>query len=113
MSPSSVLRFHGSDDTSFIASVALAAADWDTVMHQAWRLNIDAISRYEALTTKWLDRVLRFRNNQKTRLESQRELQLDTYLEATALINGGLYKAPESSELDTLLTKEVRKVCLL
>lgn len=99
MSPSSILRFDGSDDTSFTASVALAIANWDTVLDQAWRLHIDATNRYEVLTTKWLDRVLHCRNKQKKRLETLREVWLETELAITAVINEGLYKAPENSHL--------------
>jgi hypothetical protein len=112
-SPSSVVGFDGSDDTSFIASIALATADWDTAIHQAWRLNIETMSRYEALTLRWRENVLRFGHNQEKRLDIQQQAQLDIEVEATNFFNDGLYNAPESSELDILLTKEIRKVCLL
>jgi hypothetical protein len=110
----SALSSNSSDNISFVARVALATAEWKTVINQAWRLNIEAMNRYEALaTTTWREEVSQSSNSQKKRLDSQRKIQLDAELEATALINDGLYNAPESSELDTLLTKEVRKVCLL
>jgi hypothetical protein len=110
----SALSYNSSDNISFVARVALATAEWKTVINQAWRLNIEAMNRYEALaTTTWREEVSQSSNSQKKRLDSQRKIQLDAELEATALINDGLYNAPESSELDTLLTKEVRKVCLL
>lgn len=110
----STLSSNSSDNISFVARVALATAGWETVINQAWRLNIEAMNRYEALTTTtWREEPSQSGNNQRKRLDSQPKIQLDTELEATALINDGLYNAPESSELDTLLTKEVRKVCLL
>jgi hypothetical protein len=71
------------------------------------------MDHYQALALTWRDNFPLHRITPRERLDSQRRFQLDTELAATALINGGLYKAPESSELDSLLTKEIRKVCLL
>lgn len=70
-SPSSILKSNSLDDTSFTASVALATAEWDNVIQQAWRLNIEAMNRYEELTLAWRKRVLYFSNNQKKRLDLQ------------------------------------------
>jgi hypothetical protein len=109
----SVLSSNSSDNTSFVALIALAAAEWDTDINQAWRLNTEVLNRFEALTTTWREEALRFGHDQKKRLDSQRKVQLDTELQTTDLINDGLYNAPENSELDILLTKEIRKVCLL
>jgi hypothetical protein len=121
LSLSSVLSPDGPDDTSFVASVAIATAEWDTVIHQAWRLNIEAMDHYraltltlyETLTSTFRDKTMPVIDKRDMFLDSRRRLQLDTKLAATTLINDGLYKAPECLELDSLLTKEIRKVCLL
>lgn len=121
-SPSSILRSDGPHDTHFIASIALATAEWDTAIQRTWSLNVDAMDRYEALTSTWHDATLYHhslnpdsldRHKRRKCLASQDSAELDNELAATALINDGLYNASKSSELDTLLTKEVRNVCLL
>ena len=80
------------------------------------------MDRYEALTSTWHDATLYHhslnpdsldRHKRRKCLASQDSAELDNELAATALINDGLYNASKSSELDTLLTKEVRNVCLL
>jgi hypothetical protein len=80
------------------------------------------MDRYEALTSTWHDATLylhglnrdSFDRHKSRKCRASREwAELDNELAATALINDGLYNASKSSELDTLLTKEVRNVCLL
>lgn len=112
-SPSSILRSDGPSDILFIAKVALATAEWDSVIHQTWRLNTETTNFYETLISEWNDKEAHPRIDRKKRLDIQRKAEFDTDFMFTALANDGLYKAPESSELDTLLTKEFRNVCLL
>lgn len=112
-SPSSILRSDGPSDILFIAKVALATAEWDSVIHQTWRLNTETTNFYETLISEWNDKEAHPRIDRKKRLDIQRKAEFDTDFMFTALANDGLYNAPESSELDTLLTKEFRNVCLL
>ena len=111
--PSSILRSDGPSDIVFIAKVALATAGWDSVIHQTWRLNTETTNFYETLMSEWNDKEAHPRIDRKKRRDIQRKAEFDTDFMLTALANDGLYKAPESSELDTLLTKEFRNVCLL
>lgn len=112
--PSSILKFNQLDSIFFIANVALATAEWDTVIHQAWRLNVEAESRIKSATSRWRDEFMILCDNRQKHKPERRMIDFHSFdTELVGQVDDGLYKTPESSELDALLKKESRKVSLL
>jgi hypothetical protein len=99
------------DDNSLVASIALASSDWDAVIPQAWWLSTEATHLIDCITTTCRMVPLENSGRKKSKDYADRLRQLE--LAFAAVVDNGLYRAPESTTLDSLLTKEIRKVSLL
>lgn len=101
------------EDIEFMASVALALADWDATIHQAWQLNVEATPLLRSLISP--TSVLTESSRSADHLQSfgTDKLELEVQFLDLRLVERGLYNAPRDTSLDALLTKGLRTISLL